>query len=100
MRINITGHHVNVTPPMHDYVTAKMSKLIHHNDRITHAQVTLSSEKDRKKAEASIQLAGGDVFAHCEAENMYAAIDSLLEKLDRQVLKSKEKQIRRRQKPN
>ncbi|NRB37631.1 MAG: ribosome-associated translation inhibitor RaiA [Pseudomonadales bacterium] len=98
MQINITGHHVDITPPMREYVTSKMSKLERHSDHITKAQVTLCVEKDRQKAEASIQLAGNDIFAHCESADMYASIDTLLDKLDRQVLKHKEKIVNRRQK--
>ena len=97
MQINITGHHVDITAPMREYVTSKLSKLERHSDHITKAQVTLSIEKDRQKAEASIQLSGNDVFAHCESADMYASIDTLLDKLDRQVLKHKEKNVTRRQ---
>jgi len=98
MQINITGHHVELTSPMRDYVNQKMSKLERHFDHITHAQVTLSVEKNRQKAEASVQLSGGDVFAQSESEDMYASIDTLMDKLDRQVLKHKEKIVGRRQK--
>lgn len=97
MQINITGHHVDITPALHDYVTSKMSKIERHFDHITHTQVTLTVEKDRQKAEASMHLSGNDVFAQCESNDMYASIDALLDKLDRQVLKYKEKNVSRRQ---
>jgi putative sigma-54 modulation protein len=74
-----------------------MGRIERHFDHITKAQVTLSVEKDRKKAEASVQLAGNEVFAQCESQDMHASIDNLLDKLDRQVLKHKEKLISHRQ---
>lgn len=98
MQINITGHHVEVTSPLHNYITSKMGKLERHFDHITNTQVTLSIEKNRQKAEASINLSGGEVFAQSVSADMYTSIDNLLDKLDRQVLKHKEKIVSRRQK--
>ena len=98
MQLNITGHHVDITPPLRQYIDRKLIKLTHHSEHINQAQVTLTVEKLRQKAEATINLSGNQVFAQAESENMYASIDTLLDKLDRQVLKHKEKVIRRRQK--
>ncbi|MDH5180615.1 MAG: ribosome-associated translation inhibitor RaiA [Gammaproteobacteria bacterium] len=91
MQLNITGHHVEVTESMHDYVHNKMEKLERHFDHVTNVHVILSVEKNRQKAEATIHITGNDIFANVEDENMYAAIDALVDKLDRQIRKHKEK---------
>lgn len=97
MQINVSGHHVDVTPALREYVNSKLSKLQRHFDNITNTDVTLTVEKLVQKAEASVHVAGADLFAACESEDMYAAIDSLTDKLDRQLLKHKEKTIDRKQ---
>jgi putative sigma-54 modulation protein len=91
MHINLTGHHVELTPPLHDYVNSKMEKLERHFDHVTDVHVVLSVEKLRHKAEATLHVSGGTLFADAVQEDMYAAIDSLTDKLDRQVKKHKEK---------
>ncbi len=91
MQINISGHHVEVTDSMKDYVSDKLQKLERHSDAITSVQAILSVEKNRQKAEARIHVKGADLFANAESEDMYAAIDQMADKLDRQVLKHKEK---------
>ncbi|HEY0720386.1 MAG TPA: ribosome-associated translation inhibitor RaiA [Gammaproteobacteria bacterium] len=91
MQMNITGHHVEVTSALRDYVTGKMDKVVRHFDNVTNVHVVLSVEKLRQKAEATIHLAGNDVYAEAEDADMYAAIDALVDKLDRQVKKHKEK---------
>ena len=91
MQTNITGHHVEITPALHDYVSGKLDKLERHFDGITNVHVILSVEKQRQKAEASIHLNGGDIYADAENDDMYAAIDALVDKLDRQVKKHKDK---------
>lgn len=97
MQINISGHHVEVTDALKDYVTSKMEKLERHFDHITNMQVILTVQKQRQIAEATVHIAGGDVHGKSETEDMYASIDSLVDKLDRQILKHKEKQVGRRQ---
>lgn len=97
MQINISGHHVDLTPSLRDYVSNKMERLERHFDHITTTQVTLSVEKLRQKAEATIHISGADIFAQSESADMYASIDSLVDKLDRQILKHKGKQESRRQ---
>ena len=92
MQINISGHHLDLTPALKDYVNSKLSKLETHFDNITSTSVVLTLEKGIQKAEANVHVAGADLFAHAEHENMYAAIDALSDKLDRQVIKHKEKQ--------
>ncbi len=95
MQINISGHHVDVTPALRDYVTSKLSKLQRHFDNITNSSVTLTVEKLVQKAEATVHVAGADLFATAESEDMYAAIDGLTDKLDRQLIRHKEKTLGR-----
>lgn len=97
MQINISGHHLDITPALREYVTNKLSKLERHFDSITNTQVTLSVEKLRQKAEAKVHVSGADLFAQSEHEDMYAAIDALTDKLDRQIIKHKEKLVNRNQ---
>lgn len=95
MQLNITGHHVELTDSMKEYVTTKLQKLERHIDGITNVQVTLSVEKLRQLAEATLHISGADIHGTSEHEDMYAAIDLLVDKLDRQLLKHKEKQVAR-----
>jgi len=91
MQLNITGHHVELTPPLRDYVTNKLDKLSRHFDNITNTYVTLSIDKLQQKAEANIHVGGANLFANSVDKDMYAAIDILSDKLDRQLLRHKEK---------
>ena len=96
MQINISGHHVELTESLTDYVNDKFEKLERHVDGISSIQVILSIEKLTQKAEATIRIKGGEIFATADSEDMYAAIDSLTDKLDRQLLKHKDKTHRKR----
>ena len=91
MQINLTGHHVDITEPLRNYVETKFAKLERHFDHITNVHVVLNVEKLRQKAEATLHVSGGELFATSEHGDMYAAIDGLIDKLDRQVIKHKEK---------
>ncbi|MBW8189466.1 ribosome hibernation promoting factor [Neiella marina] len=91
MQFNLTGHHVEITSALRDYVTEKLGKIERRFDNITNAHVVLNVEKLRHKAEATLHVSGGELFATAESDNMYAAIDALTDKLDRQVIKHKEK---------
>ncbi|MDP2560706.1 ribosome hibernation promoting factor [Psychrobium sp. 1_MG-2023] len=91
MQINLTGHHVAITESLHDYVHTKFSKLERHFEHINNVHVVLNVEKLQQIAEATLHLNGGEVFATSTHEDMYAAIDSMINKLDRQVIKHKEK---------
>lgn len=91
MQINISGHHVELTPAIKNYVNSKLDRLERHHDRITSTNVILSVDKLRQKAEASVHVSGKDFFADCESQDLYAAIDLLADKLDRQLIKYKEK---------
>ncbi len=91
MQLNLTGHHIDVTPAMRSYVSDKVERLARHFDHVTNIHVVLSVEKLRQKAEATLHVNGGNLFANAEDEDMYAAIDALADKLDRQIKKHKEK---------
>lgn len=91
MQINITGHHVDITAALKTYVEEKFKRLERHFDNMTNIHVILEVEKERQKAEATIHVSRGNIYADSEDENMYAAIDSLTDKLDRQIKKHKEK---------
>jgi len=91
MQVNLTGHHVDITDSLRAYVDEKIAKLERHFEHVTNVHVILSVEKLNKKAEATVHVAGADVFADAVHEDMYAAIDALTDKLDRQVIRHKEK---------
>lgn len=91
MQINLTGHHIDVTDALRGYVDNKFERLARHFDHVINAHVVLSVEKLAQKAEATLHINGGKVFADSVHEDMYAAIDGLIDKLDRQVLRLKEK---------
>ncbi len=91
MQINFTGHNVEVTPALRSYAEEKLNKLVRHFDKITSIHVVFDVEKLRQIAEASIMITKGEVYARSESEDMYASIDSLIDKLDRQLIKHKEK---------
>lgn len=91
MNLNITGHHIEVTPAIREYVTSKLDRVIRHFDNVTSINVILSVEKLRQKAEVTLHVRGKDIFVESENGDMYAAIDTMTDKLDRQVLKYKQK---------
>ncbi|ABI73214.1 MULTISPECIES: ribosome hibernation promoting factor [Shewanella] len=91
MQISLTGHHVEITESLREYVQGKFSKLERHFDQIHNVHVVLNVEKLQQKAEAKINVNGAEIFAMSENTDMYAAIDALIDKLDRQVIKHKEK---------
>lgn len=91
MRIEISGHQIDVTSALRDYVLDKMERLERHSDQLLDGHVILSVEKLLQKAEATLNLSGRSLHAESSAQDMYAAIDLLADKLDRQVLKHKEK---------
>lgn len=91
MQVNLTGHHVDITPSLRDYVDSKLERLERHFDHVYDVHVILTVEKLRHKAEATVHVNGNDLFADAVEDDMYAAIDGLIDKLDRQVKKHKEK---------
>ncbi len=96
MNLNLTGHHLEITPAIRQHVTDKLAKIKNHFDNVIDVSVILSVEKLKQKAEASVHLSGKTIFVECEDENLYVAIDNLIDKLDRQVIKHKEKYAARR----
>ena len=91
MNLIVTGHHLDVTDSLRHYVTSKMDRLERHSDDITDVHVILTVEKQRQKAEATVKVKGAQLFADAIDEDMYASIDLLTDKLDRQLIKHKEK---------
>lgn len=91
MQISVTGHHVDVTDSLRNYTNEKLDKLERHFDHVTDVHVILSVEKTRHKAEATVNISGGKLFADATKDDMYAAIDGMTDKLDRQIRKHKEK---------
>jgi putative sigma-54 modulation protein len=91
MQLNVTGHHVDVTSPLKDYVEKKLDRIIRHSDKVIDVHCILTVEKLRHKAEATVLLSRGKVYADAVDQDMYAAIDALADKLDRRVKKHKEK---------
>lgn len=101
MQISITGHHIDITQAIKAYIENKFERLERHFDNMTNIHVILTVEKERQKAEATIHVSGGNLFADAQHDDMYAAIDSLVDKLDRQLKKHKEKLTdHRRGEPN
>ena len=97
MQVNISGHQLDVTDALRDYIGEKLGRLERHFDKITNVQIILEVEKLKQKIEATLHIAGGEVVANAEHEDMYAAIDLLADKLDRQLIKHKEKHLDRQQ---
>ena len=91
MQVTVSGHHIEVTDSLRNYVSSKLERLERHFDRITNMNVILSVEKQRQKAESTIHVSGGEIYADAEDDDLYAAIDMLADKLDRQLIKKKEK---------
>ncbi len=91
MQLNVTGHHIDVTASLKNYVEKKLDRIVRHFDNVLDVHCILTVEKLRHKAEAKMLVNGGTIFADAVDENMYAAIDALADKLDRLVKKHKDK---------
>lgn len=91
MNITIIGRHLEVTEALRDYVTEKVERISGHYDKINKVNVVLSVEKFNQKAEATLHVTGNDIHAGSTKEDMYAAIDDMTDKLDRQVRHYKRK---------
>ena len=91
MNLHVTGHHLDVTPALREYLSSKLERVTRHFDHVIDVNVILSIEREQRKIEASIHISGRDLFAERHDPDMYAAIDALIDKLDRQILKHKEK---------
>ena len=91
MNVQVSGHHVEVTPAIRDYVLAKLERIQRHFDQVIEINVILSVQKLRHEAEISVHLPGKDIHVESDDEDMYAAIDLMMDKLDRQIIKHKQK---------
>jgi len=93
MQVNISGHQLEVTKPLREYTESKLNKLAGHFDKITNVQVIMEVDKLKQKIEATLHVPNAKLVANAEHADMYAAIDSLYDKLDRQLIKHKEKNL-------
>ena len=96
MNLTISGHHLEVTPALRSYVTGKLDRITRHFDQLVDVKVLLSVEKQKEKegrqrAECNIHVKGSDMFAESTHEDLYAAVDDLVDKLDRQVVRHKDR---------
>ncbi len=91
MNLQLTGHHVDITPAIRDYVTSKLERINRHFENVIDVNVIMTVEKLDQRIEANVHLSGKDIHVQCHDADMYAAIDGLVDKLDRQIIKHKEK---------
>ncbi|MGH8620766.1 MAG: ribosome hibernation-promoting factor, HPF/YfiA family [Burkholderiales bacterium] len=96
MNLHLTGPHLEITPPIRDYVSSKLQRVTHHFDHLIDVNVILSVEKLMHRIEANVRVRGKDIFCENANADMYAAIDGLVDKLDRTIIKHKEKSLERR----
>jgi putative sigma-54 modulation protein len=91
MNLHLTGHHVEITPAIRDYVTQKLEKIERHFEHVIDVTVVMTVEKLDQRIEANVHLSGKDIHVQAHDGDMYAAIDVLIDKLDRQVIRHKER---------
>lgn len=91
MNVQVSGHHVEVTQAIHDYVMSKLERIQRHFDQVIDVNVILSVQKLRQKAEISVHMRGKDIHVESDDEDLYAAIDLMMDKLNRQIVKHKQK---------
>ena len=91
MQLNLSGHHLDITSSIRQHTNDKLTKIKHHFDNVINVNMILEVQKDLQKAEATIHVSGTDLFAKAESNDMYASIDKLINKLDSQIIKHKEK---------
>ena len=96
MNLHLTGHQLPITPAIREYISGKLQRITHHFDNVIDVNVILAVEKLKHKVEATMHLSGRDIFCESSADDMYAAIDGLIDKLARAVLKHKEKTLSHR----
>jgi putative sigma-54 modulation protein len=96
MNLSVSGHHLDVTPAIRTYVHSKLERVSRHFDHVIDAHVILTVDKQRQKAEVTLHVRGKDLHCECEDADLYAAIDLLADKLDRQVLRYKDKRYDKR----
>ena len=91
MNLQLTGHHVEITPSIRDYVVSKLERINRHFEQVIDVKVIMSVQKLDQMIEATVHVSGKDIHVACHDADMYAAIDGLIDKLDRQVIKHKDK---------
>jgi putative sigma-54 modulation protein len=96
MNLTISGHHLEITPALRSYVTNKLDRITRHFDQVVDVKVLMTVEKQKEKerrqrAECTIRVKGSDLFAESAHEDLYAAVDELVDKLDRQVVRHKDR---------
>ena len=91
MQLNLSGHHLDITSAIRQHASDKLTKIKHHFDNIMNVNMTLEVQKDLQNAEATIHVSGADLFAKAQSNDMYSSIDQLINKLDSQIIKHKEK---------
>ena len=91
MNVQVSGHHVEVTQAIRDYVISKLGRIKRHFDQVIDVNVTLSVQKMRQKAEVRVHMSGKDIHVESDDEDLYAAIDLVMDKLDRKIIKHKDK---------
>lgn len=96
MNLTISGHHLDVTPALRSYVTSKLDRITRHFDQVVDVKVLLTVEnlkekQGRKRAECNVHVKGSDMFAESSHADMYSAVDELVDKLDRQVVRHKDR---------
>jgi len=96
MNLHLTGHKLPITPAIREYIEGKLQRITHHFDNVIDVHVVMSVEKLQQKIEATVHVRGRDIFCESSADDMYAAIDALIDKLDRTILKHKEKALAHR----
>jgi putative sigma-54 modulation protein len=96
MNLQLTGHHLEITPAIRSYLTSKLERVTRHFDHVIDVNVIMSVDKLQQRIEATVHVRGRDIFCESIDADMYAAIDGLVDKLDRQILKHKEKAVEQR----
>ncbi len=96
MNLQLTGHHLEITPAIRGYVTSKLERITRHFDHVIDVNVIMSVDKLQQRIEANVHVPGNDIFCESIDADMYAAIDGLVDKLDRQILRHKEKVVGQR----
>jgi len=96
MIVNITNRNSKVSNDVKNRIEAWLYDSQDRYDIITSAQVTLDKTDRQDEAEATIHAAGKEVFAKASGSNLYAALDSLGDKIDRQLEKIRQKQMQKK----
>ena len=96
MQISVSGHHVQITEAIEQYIRKKLRRLEKHYQPIINSQVILTVDKNVQKAETRIHISGAEVFAEAESNNLYSSIDKMVKKLDRKMIEMKRKLVTKR----